>query len=59
MTKHIDIRHHLICEVVKDKKISLEHVRTNKQLDDIFIKALDANQFEALRSSLGLCVISL
>src|ERR1044072_9223237 len=53
-TKHIDIRHHFIRELVEDQIISLEHVSTEKQLADIFIKALDANQFEELRGKLGI-----
>ncbi|GAA0169911.1 hypothetical protein LIER_24291 [Lithospermum erythrorhizon] len=56
-TKHIDIRHHFIRELVEDKVISLEHVSIDKQLADIFTKALDATRFEFLRSSLGLCII--
>jgi len=42
---------------VEEKKIKLEYIHTEKQLADIFTKALDANRFENLRSSLGLCVI--
>ncbi|GAA0166486.1 hypothetical protein LIER_21630 [Lithospermum erythrorhizon] len=56
-TKHIDIRYHFISELVEDKVISLEHVRTYKQLADIITKALDSIRFESFRSSLGLCVI--
>ncbi|CAM8894044.1 unnamed protein product [Rhodiola kirilowii] len=56
-TKHIDIRHHFIRELVEKKIITLTHVSTEKQLADIFTKALDNLQFETLRSSLGLCVI--
>ncbi|KAK2359817.1 hypothetical protein QL285_085153 [Trifolium repens] len=48
-TKHIDIIHHFIRELVEDNIVSLEHVVTEKQLADIFTKALDANQFEKLR----------
>ena len=55
-TKHIDIRHHFIRELVEDKVISLEHVATEKQLADIFTKALDANQFERLRGELGIFI---
>ena len=47
-TRHIDIRHHFIRELIEDQIISLEHVSTEKQLADIFTKALDANQFERL-----------
>ncbi|CAM8880461.1 unnamed protein product [Rhodiola kirilowii] len=56
-TKHIDIRHHFIRELVEKKTITLTHVSTEKQLADIFTKALDNLQFETLRSSLGQCVI--
>ena len=41
-TKHIDIRHHFIRDLVEDKVITLEHVATELQLADIFTKALDA-----------------
>ncbi|GAA0142953.1 hypothetical protein LIER_03743 [Lithospermum erythrorhizon] len=56
-TKHIDIRHHFIRELIEDKVIFLEHVSIDKQVTYIFTKALDATKFESSRSSLGLCVI--
>ena len=56
-TKHIDIRHHYIRELVDDKVITLEHVATEEQVADIFTKALDANQFEKLRGKLGICLL--
>ncbi|TYK23188.1 gag-pol polyprotein [Cucumis melo var. makuwa] len=34
--KHIDIRHHFIRELVEDKVIRLDHIRSNLQLADIF-----------------------
>jgi hypothetical protein len=55
-TKHIDIRHHFIRELVEDKIVILEHVTTGEQLADIFTKALDLNQFEKLRGKLGICL---
>ena len=55
-TKHIDIRHHFSRELVEEKVISMEHVATERQLADIFTKALDANQFEKLRDDLGVCL---
>ena len=55
-TKHIDIRHHFIRDLVEDKIVTLEHVTTERQLADIFTKALDANQFEVLRGKLGICI---
>nr|ABN08974.1 gag-pol polyprotein, putative [Medicago truncatula] len=55
-TKHIDIRHHFIRDLVEDKVVTLEHVATEEQLADIFTKALDVKQFENLRSKLGVCL---
>jgi hypothetical protein len=55
-TKHIDISHHFIRELMEEKIIALEHVTTEMQLADIFTKALDANQFECLRGKLGICI---
>ena len=52
-TKHIDIRHHFIRDLVEEKVVTLEHVDTEEQLVDIFIKALDAKQFEKLGASWG------
>ena len=44
-TKHIDICHHFIRELVEEKIVALEHVATELQMADIFTKALDANKF--------------
>ncbi|KAK2457617.1 hypothetical protein QL285_004869 [Trifolium repens] len=56
-TKHIDIRHHFIRDLVEDKVVTLEHVATDNQLTDIFTKALDANKFKTLRGKLGICLL--
>jgi hypothetical protein len=55
-TKHIDIRHHFIRDLVENKIVTLEHVGTKEQVADIFTKALDAVQFEKLRGKLGICL---
>ena len=55
-TKHIDIHHHFIRELVEEKIVALEHVATELQLADIFTKALDANQFENIREKLGIFI---
>lgn len=39
-TKHIDVRHHYIRELVSNKKIKLEYVNTHDNLADVFTKAL-------------------
>lgn len=49
-TKNIDIKHHFIRDLIEEKIITIEHVRREKKIGDIFRKALDANQFEAVRS---------
>ncbi|XP_019175852.1 PREDICTED: uncharacterized protein LOC109171180 [Ipomoea nil] len=54
-TKHIDIRHHYTRYLVESNEIELEYIQTEKQLTDILTKPLDANQFEILRSVLGIC----
>lgn len=55
-TKHIDIRHHFMRDLVEEKIVTLEHVSTVEQLADIFTKVLDVKQFEKLRSKLGICL---
>ena len=56
-TKHIDIRHHFIRDLVEEKVIALEHIPTELQLADILTKPLDALNFERLRKSIGVCAI--
>jgi hypothetical protein len=38
--KHIDIRHHFICECIENSKISVQHVSSTDNLADLFTKAL-------------------
>ncbi|CAL2260119.1 unnamed protein product [Prunus armeniaca] len=56
-TKHIDIQHHFIRDLVEDKILSLEFVPSEKQLADILTKALDFQKHGTLRQSIGLCSI--
>ena len=56
-TKHIDLRHHFIRELVEDKILTLEFVPSEKQLADILTKALDFQKHVTLRQSIGLCSI--
>lgn len=58
-TKPIDIRHHFIRELVESKVLTLEHMRTDKQIANIFTKSLNVIQFESLRVAFGLCKIHL
>jgi hypothetical protein len=52
-TKHIDIRHHFLTGHVAKNDISLEGVRSENQLADIFTKPLDEATFCRLRSELN------
>ena len=56
-TKHIDIRHHFIRELIENKSFVIEHVATDMQLANIFAKALDASRFISLRKVLGMCIV--
>ena len=53
-TKHIDIRHHFIRELVEQNVITLSHIDTKSQLADLFTKALDFQTFDQLRKSIGM-----
>lgn len=48
-TKHIDIRHHFIRDLVEDGAVSLEFIPTESQLADFLTKPLDSLRFESLR----------
>ena len=51
-TKHINIGHHFIRKLVENKTIIIEYVTTDKQLADMFNKALYAPRFISLRKAL-------
>jgi hypothetical protein len=53
-TKHIDVRHHFIRDHQQKGDISIEHVGTDDQLDDIFTKPLDEKRFCKLRNELNI-----
>ncbi len=51
-SKHIDVRHHHIREVVASGAAQVEWVPTEIQLADMFTKSLDRNTFHRLRNSI-------
>ncbi|XP_059441957.1 uncharacterized protein LOC132174295 [Corylus avellana] len=57
-TKHIDIRHHFIHDLVETQVVSLEFMPTEHQLADLFTKLLDGSRFEYLRNAIGVCDLS-
>ena len=52
-TKHIEIRHHFIWELIEDGTFTLEFIHTDDQKIDLFTKPLDSKQFEFLRQNIG------
>jgi hypothetical protein len=54
-TKHIDIRHHFIRDLVEHQVVSLDYVSIENQLADLFTKPLDGSRFEYLRNAIGIC----
>ena len=56
-TKHIDIRHHFIRDLVEHSIVTLEHMPTKNQLADLFTKPLDKERFKTLRMSIGMICV--
>ena len=54
-TKHIELRHHFICDIVAEGVIVLKHFSTTEQLADGFTKALPYSKFVKFRTQLGVC----
>jgi hypothetical protein len=57
-TKHINIRHHFLCDLVESEVVSLSVIPTENQLADILTKPLDGSRFESLRKAIGVCAMS-
>ena len=52
-TKHIEIRHHFIRELVEDGTLTLEFIHTDDQKANLFTKPLNSKHFEFLRQNIG------
>ena len=48
-TKHIDIRHHYIRDMLANNEISIDHLSTKDMIADILTKPLPASDFLRLR----------
>ena len=53
--KHINIRHHFICECVKNKSISVLHIASVNNLADLFTKSLGRVAHQRACALLHLC----
>ena len=56
-TKHIEIQHHFIRELVEDGTLTLDFILIDDQKANLFTKPLNDRQFEFLHQNIG--VISL
>ena len=52
-TKHIEIQHHFIRELVEDGTLTLEFIHTDDQKADLFTKPLNSKRFEFLCQNIG------
>ena len=52
-TKHIEIRHHFIRELIEDGTLTLEFIHIDDQKADLFTKPLDSKRFEFLCQNIG------
>ena len=53
-TKHIEIRHHFLRDCVENTLVSMDLIRTNNQIADIFTKVLNREPFESFRLDIGM-----
>ena len=56
-TKHIEIRHHFIRELVEDGTPTLEFIHIDDQKADLFTKPLDSKRFEFLHQYISVIFI--
>lgn len=53
-TKHIDLRHHFIRQMIHESKISLDHIGTEDMVADVFTKALGKEKHLFCSKGLGM-----
>ncbi|KAM7516529.1 hypothetical protein LguiA_006112 [Lonicera macranthoides] len=51
-SKHIELRHHFIRQLVQKEEIQLEFVNTNEQLADIFTKTVASEKFNKFKAQM-------
>ena len=58
-SRHTEIRHHFIRELVTEGSIKMAYCNTNEQLTDLFTKVLPRDKFEYLRNMLRVVSFSI
>ena len=56
-TKHMDVRHHFIRDLIKDKKIEVRYVKGENNLTDIFTKNVKEEIFEKHVKMINKCKV--
>lgn len=54
-TKHIDLRHHFVRDLMAKKVLTLSHVSTDRMVADILTKPLAGPTFRKIRGLTGMC----
>jgi hypothetical protein len=53
-SKHIEICHHFICDMVQRGALKLQYISTDEQVVDVMTKPLSHVKFEHFRDKLGI-----
>lgn len=57
-SKHIDVRHHFVRDVLRDKQIAVKHIPTEQQVADFLTKGLAKQKHEWCVNAAGLRIIN-
>jgi len=52
-TKHINLRYHFICGLIRDNTLDIQYIPTDDNLADTFTKALPHPHLEMLCNNMG------
>ncbi|XP_023632588.1 uncharacterized protein LOC111828563 [Capsella rubella] len=55
LDKHIDIRHHVVQELIANKTIKMSYVSSENQIAKLFTKPLNFISFSNFKNSIGMC----
>lgn len=56
-SKHIDIKFHYICELMKDAEIELQFYQSKDQVVNVFTKPLSADAFTRLKKMIKMVTL--
>jgi len=53
--KHIDIRHHFVCDAIQDNVIWVQHISMEDMMADSLTKALGHEKYWRCTTHMGMC----